>query len=410
MLAETTTPSPRPEEPATTPVETVNTDGGWALDLEAEMARQLQGPLEQSDTFRDAGNGSYELCPSYPALVLVPRGVDDELIRASAAFRSKQRLPSLTWHPHGASGVGSIFRCAQPLRGALSKHSAADESLLAAMQQVPIANTQPVVHEAADGDAPGPAPQPEQLPLAEGAEQDPEARLARSLAKLAEASLATAATPATQTDEATAEAEAEAEAEPDGDSGDAIPVAEPEPTDSEATAATVDGDDDDGEGENESELPASTKEITEIVDAEIARLQSEQLAGGDSSGPGRPVARHGLVIFDCRSYSAAAANSLKGGGLEDVSRYVGCKQVRNATKNSRKGSLAVRGACWRARCVAHGQHQQRVLCAGLFEYRQHPRHATQPRRIDARATALRAERRCFRCRGPQLVGAAGRHR
>ena len=80
-----------------------------------------------------------------------------------------------------------------------------------------------------------------------------------------------------------------------------------------ATAAAVE-DDDNGGGDNaDIDVPAATQESADIVDA----------------GPAREV-RHGLVIFDCRSYSAAAANSIKGGGLEDVSRYVGCKQVRTA--------------------------------------------------------------------------------
>ena len=44
--------------------------------------------------------------------------------------------------------------------------------------------------------------------------------------------------------------------------------------------------------------------------------------GGTGTSPSKL-----LTIFDCRSHSAAAANSLKGAGLEDPSRYVGCERV-----------------------------------------------------------------------------------
>ena len=44
------------------------------------------------------------MCPSYPALLVVPAAVDDQLLRSCSRFRSKGRVPALTWlHPNGAA-------------------------------------------------------------------------------------------------------------------------------------------------------------------------------------------------------------------------------------------------------------------------------------------------------------------
>ncbi len=34
-------------------------------------------------------NEAYELCPSYPSQIIAPRATHDEMLRGSAAFRSK---------------------------------------------------------------------------------------------------------------------------------------------------------------------------------------------------------------------------------------------------------------------------------------------------------------------------------
>ena len=71
-------------------------------------------------------NLTYELCSTYPSILYVPAAASRQIVQASAVFRSKGRLPVLSYlHPNGAS----ICRCAQPLTG-LNARSTEDEQLM----------------------------------------------------------------------------------------------------------------------------------------------------------------------------------------------------------------------------------------------------------------------------------------
>lgn len=60
-------------------------------------------------------NENYEVCDSYPAVWAVPAQVNDEDIRVVAGFRSRGRIPVLSWiHPESQA---TITRCSQPLVG-----------------------------------------------------------------------------------------------------------------------------------------------------------------------------------------------------------------------------------------------------------------------------------------------------
>lgn len=65
-------------------------------------------------------------------MVLVPSAITDGMIAGCIRFRSKQRLPALTWHDSKAGGC--IYRCAQPMAGITGKHSEDDEALVAALK------------------------------------------------------------------------------------------------------------------------------------------------------------------------------------------------------------------------------------------------------------------------------------
>ncbi|XP_014231542.1 myotubularin-related protein 2 isoform X1 [Trichogramma pretiosum] len=70
-------------------------------------------------------NDTYSVCDSYPAVWAVPTAATDEDLQASAAFRSRGRLPVLSWiHPESQA---TITRCAQPLVGVGGKRSREDE-------------------------------------------------------------------------------------------------------------------------------------------------------------------------------------------------------------------------------------------------------------------------------------------
>lgn len=75
-------------------------------------------------------NADYSLCDTYPKYLVVPYSADEQTLRESATFRSKSRIPVLTYlHPNGAS----ITRSSQPLPGISNTRCTADERLLRAI-------------------------------------------------------------------------------------------------------------------------------------------------------------------------------------------------------------------------------------------------------------------------------------
>lgn len=69
-------------------------------------------------------NRKYKLCETYPAILAVP-GLKDNELEKIARFRSKNRLPVLSWiHPQNFS---TITRCSQPNVGVKGNRSAEDE-------------------------------------------------------------------------------------------------------------------------------------------------------------------------------------------------------------------------------------------------------------------------------------------
>lgn len=84
-------------------------------------------------------NTQYQLCQSYPSILAGPASIDESnqesfrILQQSAAFRSGQRLPALTW----SSGVdgASLWRCSQPKIGLQGNRSPADELLIKHIQE-----------------------------------------------------------------------------------------------------------------------------------------------------------------------------------------------------------------------------------------------------------------------------------
>ena len=101
-------------------------------DAKAEFERQ--GALEADSGWRETSlNEEFELCSTYPKVLLFPKTMDDSDITAVSKFRSKQRLPALSWlHPENRA---AIVRCAQPLVGITGKKSEADEKLFTEIQK-----------------------------------------------------------------------------------------------------------------------------------------------------------------------------------------------------------------------------------------------------------------------------------
>jgi len=72
-------------------------------------------------------NRSYNLCPSYPGELLVPSSISDEDLHAMAPFRSRCRIPALTWY--SSISKGSIWRASQPKVGLGNNFNRHDEKL-----------------------------------------------------------------------------------------------------------------------------------------------------------------------------------------------------------------------------------------------------------------------------------------
>ncbi|XP_066496387.1 myotubularin-related protein 1 isoform X3 [Tiliqua scincoides] len=76
-------------------------------------------------------NSTYELCDTYPAVLVVPTSVKDDDLSRVAAFRAKGRVPVLCWiHPESQA---TITRCSQPLVGPSDKRCKEDEKYLQAI-------------------------------------------------------------------------------------------------------------------------------------------------------------------------------------------------------------------------------------------------------------------------------------
>eukprot|EP01043_Picozoa_sp_COSAG02_P031394 COSAG02_NODE_2047_length_10013_cov_3.500403_3_plen_1212_part_00 len=72
-------------------------------------------------------NENFAFAPTYPKCLLVPRTFMDAQLIEVAKFRSKQRLPVLSWYDKETDAA--IVRCAQPLVGMSGRKSAADAEL-----------------------------------------------------------------------------------------------------------------------------------------------------------------------------------------------------------------------------------------------------------------------------------------
>ena len=78
--------------------------------------------------FRVFDNSNYEVSPTYPSKFIVPALISNSDVKKIAAYRSRGRLPVLTWrHP---SGDAVMCRSSQPLTGIGGKREKADEKLI----------------------------------------------------------------------------------------------------------------------------------------------------------------------------------------------------------------------------------------------------------------------------------------
>ncbi|XP_073790625.1 myotubularin-related protein 1b isoform X11 [Danio rerio] len=89
--------------------ETFPEDGWKIYDPVAEYKRQ---GLPNESWIISKVNSGYEVCETYPALLVLPSNVTEDELKRVAAFRAKRRFPVLSWiHPESQA---AIVRCGQP--------------------------------------------------------------------------------------------------------------------------------------------------------------------------------------------------------------------------------------------------------------------------------------------------------
>ncbi|XP_065322687.1 myotubularin-related protein 2-like isoform X2 [Gordionus sp. m RMFG-2023] len=101
---------------------------GWKV-YRARGEYERQGLPDESWRLTDI-NRDYTFCDTYPSLLCVPRAADDDMLTNVARFRSKNRLPVLSWKCHSNSQdprtpprEACLVRGAQPLSGLLGGSS-----------------------------------------------------------------------------------------------------------------------------------------------------------------------------------------------------------------------------------------------------------------------------------------------
>ena len=81
----------------------VDRETGWTM-IRLEKEFQRQGLPNKQWRMCDLNKG-YRLCETYPEVLYVPAKANDEVLIGSAAFRSKRRLPVLTYFHSESGGV-----------------------------------------------------------------------------------------------------------------------------------------------------------------------------------------------------------------------------------------------------------------------------------------------------------------
>ncbi|RYO76695.1 hypothetical protein DL766_000719 [Monosporascus sp. MC13-8B] len=105
---------------------------GWQLyDPRVEFRRQGISTKSVDRGWRISTiNKDYSFSPTYPGLLVVPSKISDNVIKYAGAYRSRQRIPVLTYL-HSLNNC-SITRSSQPLVGFRGNRSIQDEKLVGA--------------------------------------------------------------------------------------------------------------------------------------------------------------------------------------------------------------------------------------------------------------------------------------
>ena len=113
---------------------------GWLLyDHYQEFSRQGLSKLSEEVNLdknfrRTTLNYNYNLCPSYPRNLIVPGKLNDEIIQKASEFRTRNRIPTLSYFYY--KSIGTIWRSSQPKSGIQNNRNSYDEELLSHIKNI----------------------------------------------------------------------------------------------------------------------------------------------------------------------------------------------------------------------------------------------------------------------------------
>ncbi|KAL7413156.1 protein-tyrosine phosphatase-like protein [Mrakia frigida] len=117
----------------------LDASGGWTVYTpREEFARQGVGSRTKAWRFTDL-NKDYSYSSTYPSKLVVPAKISDSVLNHAARYRSKERIPALTYL-HWANHA-SITRSSQPMVGLKNSRSVQDEKLIESIFQTHLAPT-----------------------------------------------------------------------------------------------------------------------------------------------------------------------------------------------------------------------------------------------------------------------------
>lgn len=107
---------------------------GWNIySQQKEIVRQ---GVNLNKEFRiTTANKSFALCKTYPEILVVPTEVNDNILFDAATFRTKNRLPALSYYNHRLC-KGTLWRCSQPKSGITNNRNKNDEKLLRSIKSI----------------------------------------------------------------------------------------------------------------------------------------------------------------------------------------------------------------------------------------------------------------------------------
>lgn len=98
-----------------------------AAPYDAALEFSRMGVLDNPQFRVSNANATYQLCNTYPQMLVVPAGLSDDELHSVASFRSGRRLPVLCWMDRDSGA--SMWRSSQPKAG-VSGSSSHDEKML----------------------------------------------------------------------------------------------------------------------------------------------------------------------------------------------------------------------------------------------------------------------------------------